>query len=76
MNALEIIGKAAVNRIFRQALFSNVESVISEHNDDLTPQQAEGLRRLVQPMRPVGEDSRTAPEANTLDQALDAVARP
>jgi hypothetical protein len=75
MNAFEILGKAAVNSVFRQALFSNVDGVISENSSDLSPEQAEGLRRLVQPMCPVKAESRAAPEANTLDQALDAVAQ-
>jgi hypothetical protein len=74
MNAFEILGKAAVNRTFRQALFNNVEGIISENRSDLSPEQIDGLRRLVQPLRPVPEGARVAPEENNLDSALDAVA--
>ena len=74
MNAFEILGKAAVNRIFRQALFSNVDGVIGENSNDLSPEQVAGLRRLVQPLRPVPEGARAEPEENNLDKALDAVA--
>ena len=74
MNAFEILGKAAVNKVFRQALFDNVDGVIIENQGDLSAEQQEGLRRLVQPMCPVRPGARSEPEENTLDDALDAVA--
>jgi hypothetical protein len=74
MNGLEIIGKAAVNSAFRQALFTDVEGVIAQNQTDLTPAQADGLRRLVQPLCPAKEGARGR-EENTLGQALDEVSK-
>lgn len=74
MNGLEIIGKAAVDAIFRAELFSNVEGVIAQNNGDLTPAQQEGLRRLVQPYCPSRNGAR-GQEENPLSGALDAVSR-
>lgn len=72
MNALEIIGRAALFPEFRRTLFSDVESVIAQ-NGDLHQHEREGLRRIVQPMCPVREGARETPEENALDDALHAV---
>ena len=72
MNGLEIIGKAAVDAIFRAELFSDVEGVIARNNGDLTPAQQEGLRRIVQPLCPSRNGAR-GQEENALSGALDAV---
>jgi hypothetical protein len=75
MNALEIIGKAAVSSTFRQELFGNVESVISQNQTDLPRIEQEALRRLVQPNCPPRQGARAATETNTLSDALDAVGK-
>jgi hypothetical protein len=74
MNALEIIGKAALFPDFRRTLFTDVESVIAQ-NGDLHQREKEGLRRIVQPNCPAREDARATPEENALNDALDAVGR-
>jgi hypothetical protein len=73
MNALEIIGKAAVDPAFRRTLFANVDAVIAENRAHLPQEQEDCLRRVVQPTCPVRAGSRGEPEENTLDQALSAV---
>jgi hypothetical protein len=46
MNALEILGLACVDRVFREQLFKNVEAVIVLNRTDLTWAEEEGLRRI------------------------------
>jgi hypothetical protein len=75
MNGLEIIGKAAIDAIFRGELFSNVEGIIARNSADLTPEQQDGLRRIVQQYCPSRNGTREQQEENTLNNALDAVGR-
>jgi hypothetical protein len=52
MNALEILGVACVDAIFRKRLFSDVEGIIKENRADLTWAEEAGLRRITGKYRP------------------------
>lgn len=75
MNALEIIGKAALFPDFRRMLFANVESVIAQNRADLPQREEDCLRRIVKPTCPGGDGAREKPEDNGLQDALDAVGK-
>jgi hypothetical protein len=75
MNALEIIGKAAVYPDFRRTLFADVESVIVDNRAHLPPAEEACLRRIVQDHCPNRDGIRETPEVNPLKDALDAVGK-
>jgi hypothetical protein len=75
MNALEIIGKAALFPDFRRTLFADVESVIAQNRADLPQREEDCLRRIVKPTCPHRAGGGEAPEDNSLQEALSAVGR-
>jgi hypothetical protein len=75
MNALEIIGKAALFPDFRRTLFADVESVIAQNRADLPQREEDCLRRIVKATCPNRDGARATPEDNGLQDALDAVGK-